>query len=351
MKMNISKYRTVAGFRNPATWAAVAFFVVLLPLGFMFVESITRPRRILDEHASVKSSAPMSDQTPVSEGIRGETNFRSLGRLEIHPENPAAAGKLWSPDQNQEAETVSQSEHRLDTPDDSEEDFQYRPLSVIVDPGKREDVPGNDDFVSIFLGSNGDAAKTGSIAAVIQTDRDTEPGPGHSGRDSQPLPSLENEKIPGPTANRTPVAIVRRGVLESHEAPDRAESAKPAPHPQPSVRERVEVTIIRPRKTIVKQNDEVIGRCRTEKGFAIVLVKPCHVGAYWWVQQSVPRQTGYFRARIQFGNDSTPSGSRFRVVVAFVPEGMEIPDAGTQFRELPLELKLSQNLEFTLKRD
>jgi hypothetical protein len=110
------------------------------------------------------------------------------------------------------------------------------------------------------------------------------------------------------------------------------------------------VTIIRPRKEIVHQHEEIIGKFRGSKGVAITLVKPAHVGASWWVQEALPRQSTYFRARAQFGNAKTVEGSRFKVVVAFLPKDMEIPETGTQMQDLPPEFLLSQELEFTLKR-
>ena len=47
---------------------------------------------------------------------------------------------------------------------------------------------------------------------------------------------------------------------------------------------------------------------------------------------------------------TTSFGSRFKVVVAFLPDDVDIPDTGTQYREIPKEFRLSQELEFTLRR-
>ncbi|MBC8289301.1 MAG: hypothetical protein H8E37_03190 [Planctomycetes bacterium] len=116
--------------------------------------------------------------------------------------------------------------------------------------------------------------------------------------------------------------------------------------------DRLAITVIRPKKNLVAPRDEIIGRCRDKaaKGYAITLVKSAQVGASWWVQESLPRKWTYFRARAQFGNAKTTDGARFKVVVAFLPDDADIPDTGTQFREIPREFRLSQELEFTLRR-
>lgn len=116
--------------------------------------------------------------------------------------------------------------------------------------------------------------------------------------------------------------------------------------------DRLAITVIRPKQNLVLPQDEIIGRCRDKaaKGYAITLVKSTQVGASWWVQESLPRKWTYFRARARFGNAKTENGSRFRVVVAFLPDDVDIPDTGTQYREIPKEFRLSQELEFTLRR-
>jgi len=317
----------------------------------MVVESATRLRRAVEGEVSGNTPDSKTGQTAVSDDTLFEARSDVTEVVAGSGGNSSVSGEPWKSDREPETDPVPYSSRRLANRVDARRDYQRDGLSVADYFGGRGDTLSRDEIVKTFLGSNGDAAKTGSIAAVIDAGRAGNPASEQVVLNSQPQLPAEEVQLPGPAASRIAVAGVGQSVPENQHGLTRTEPTIPAADPAAPQHERVDVTIIRPRKSIVEQNDEVIGRCRTEKGFAIVLVKACHVGAYWWVQQSVPRQTGYFRARTQFGNDDTPGGSRFRVVVAFVPDGMEIPDAGTQYRELPLALKLSQNLEFTLQRD
>lgn len=70
----------------------------------------------------------------------------------------------------------------------------------------------------------------------------------------------------------------------------------------------------------------------------------------WWVQGVIQRQGAYVRGRAQFGNRATVDGSRFNVVVAFVEDIDDVPEAGTQVAEIPEGTLLSQELEFTLRK-
>lgn len=128
--------------------------------------------------------------------------------------------------------------------------------------------------------------------------------------------------------------------------------AKGPPQVIADAEDRLAITVIRPKKNLVLPQDEIIGRCRDKAatGYAITLVKSAQVGASWWVQESLPRKWTYFRAKARFGNAKTEDGSRFKVVVAFLPDDVDIPDTGTQYREIPKEFRLSQELEFTLRR-
>jgi len=113
-----------------------------------------------------------------------------------------------------------------------------------------------------------------------------------------------------------------------------------------AVKDRLTITVIRPKGNLVLPQDEIIGRCRDKAatGYAITLVKPAQVGASWWVQESLPRKWTYFRAKARFGNAKTEDGSRFKVVVAFLPDDVDNPDTGTQYREIPREFRLSEEL-------
>jgi len=116
-------------------------------------------------------------------------------------------------------------------------------------------------------------------------------------------------------------------------------------------RERTQVTVLRPKGEVVKSIDEIIFRCRTRaKLFPFVLVRSRQKSAPWWVQNDTLRQGTYVRGRAQFGNRNTIDGSRFSVVVAFVEDIDDVPEPGTQMAEIPEEILISQELEFTLRK-
>jgi hypothetical protein len=116
-------------------------------------------------------------------------------------------------------------------------------------------------------------------------------------------------------------------------------------------RERTEVTLLRPKGEVVKSIDDVIFRCKTrEKLFPFVLVRSRQKSAPWWVQNDTLRQGTYVRGRAQFGNRATLDGSRFSVLVAFVEDIEDVPEPGTQMAEIPEDILISQELEFTLRK-
>jgi hypothetical protein len=116
-------------------------------------------------------------------------------------------------------------------------------------------------------------------------------------------------------------------------------------------RERTQVTVLRPKGEVVKSIDEIIFRCKTRaKLFPFVLVRSRQKSAPWWVQNDTLRQGTYVRGRAQFGNRNTIDGSRFSVVVAFVEDIDDVPEPGTQIAEIPEDILISQELEFTLRK-
>jgi len=116
-------------------------------------------------------------------------------------------------------------------------------------------------------------------------------------------------------------------------------------------RERTEVTLLRPKGEVVKPIDDVIFRCKTrQKLFPFVLVRSRQKSAPWWVQNDTLRQGTYVRGRAQFGNRATLDGSRFAVIVAFVEDIEDVPEPGTQMAEIPEDILISQELEFTLRK-
>jgi hypothetical protein len=68
------------------------------------------------------------------------------------------------------------------------------------------------------------------------------------------------------------------------------------------------------------------------------------------VQNDTLWQGSYVRGRAQFGNRNTTEGSRFTVVVAFVENIEDVPEPGTQIAEIPEDVLISQELEFTLRK-
>jgi hypothetical protein len=116
-------------------------------------------------------------------------------------------------------------------------------------------------------------------------------------------------------------------------------------------RERTQVTLLRPRGQVVKSIDQIIFRCRTQpKLFPFVLVRSRQKSAPWWVQNNTLRQGTYVQGRAQFGNRNTVDGSRFSVVVAFVEDIEAVPEPGTQMAEIPEDILISQELEFTMRK-
>lgn len=86
----------------------------------------------------------------------------------------------------------------------------------------------------------------------------------------------------------------------------------------PSVRaeETPPVTILSPKgKDNVERFFELTGKVLT-RGWPVVLIRVDQPDSPWWVQAPVQATTpGSFSAPVRFGNDETPSGREFRVVV------------------------------------
>ncbi|MFT5326082.1 MAG: hypothetical protein ACI8P0_003956 [Planctomycetaceae bacterium] len=132
---------------------------------------------------------------------------------------------------------------------------------------------------------------------------------------------------------------------------DSPESSVKDDEDKEDTRERTQVTLLRPKGEVVKSVDDVIFRCKTrEKLFPFVLVRSRQKSAPWWVQNDTLRQGTYVRGRAQFGNRATLDGSRFSVLVAFVEDIEDVPEPGTQMAEIPEDILISQELEFTLRK-
>jgi hypothetical protein len=132
---------------------------------------------------------------------------------------------------------------------------------------------------------------------------------------------------------------------------DSPESSMKDDKEKEDTRERTQVTLLRPKGEVVKSIEEIIFRCRTQtKLFPYVLVRSRQKSAPWWVQNDTLWQGSYVRGRAQFGNRNTTEGSRFTVVVAFVENIEDVPEPGTQIAEIPEDVLISQELEFTLRK-
>jgi hypothetical protein len=87
----------------------------------------------------------------------------------------------------------------------------------------------------------------------------------------------------------------------------------------------------------VTQYEDLQGRLNT-RGWPIVLIKPPS-GEAWWVQSPVDEVTkGSFITPVQFGIESTPQGTEFRVAIVVVrskKEAYEKYPAGTRLKSLP----------------
>lgn len=322
--------------RNLTIWVSGAMCVVLLPLLFITLEGLTRPQRLsaariadLDEESTPRPTDAKSQPAPVK--------FSAAEVLEIPQESarPSTVGSTeeW-PTQ------PSRSEQTQFAARETEIEFTNWFISDIGYFGGATDSLKGEDLVANVLPppqnpkALSDAAGVGAAgdSGTPEAPHEVVPVPPHSKKVEAHGGAVASMTGKGPSE-------VQGAAADKNEDKEKVEE-----------RERIEVTIIRPRKEIVKQHEEIIGRCRASNGTAITLVKPAHVGDSWWVQETLPRQATYFRARAQFGNAKTVEGSRFKVVVAFLPEDSDIPETGTQFLELPAEFLLSQELEFTLKR-
>lgn len=82
----------------------------------------------------------------------------------------------------------------------------------------------------------------------------------------------------------------------------------------------------------VEQHSEIDGQISIIEGYPVVFVKPS--GNSWWVQDPATVTDGAFSARLNVGNETTPAGTKFHIVVTvarsksealkFQP-GMELP--------------------------
>ncbi|MDA1051484.1 MAG: hypothetical protein O3C40_13530 [Planctomycetota bacterium] len=102
----------------------------------------------------------------------------------------------------------------------------------------------------------------------------------------------------------------------------------------------------------VKRITEMIGRV-PEALRPIVLVRVDDSGGLWWVQDPVVMgKGGYFKSTVHFGNDNTPDGTKFRMVVVTPRSGQEaaVLKTGNSLADLPNGIPRSKEVIVQLER-
>jgi len=94
----------------------------------------------------------------------------------------------------------------------------------------------------------------------------------------------------------------------------------------------------------VQRFEELVGRMESNDT-PVVLIRPEGAGGQWWVQDNVVFGEGkYFKTKLRFGNDTTPTGTRFLVLVVSPKPGPEALAlrAGEALAELPSGIRRSE---------
>lgn len=102
----------------------------------------------------------------------------------------------------------------------------------------------------------------------------------------------------------------------------------------------------------VKRVTDLIGRV-PEGLRPIVLVRVDDSGGLWWVQDPVAMgKGGYFKSAVRFGNDKTPDGTKFRLVVVTPRSGQEASalKPGMSLADLPNGIPRSKLVTVELER-
>lgn len=102
--------------------------------------------------------------------------------------------------------------------------------------------------------------------------------------------------------------------------------------------------LLRPKqKEKVENRTEVTGKVLMP-GYPVVLVRDDQPGGLWWAQEwAESTSPNHFKAAVRIGNEKTPNGTRFQIVVLMVPQ---VDDAkkfepGISLKELPANLARS----------
>lgn len=181
------------------------------------------------------------------------------------------------------------------------------------------------------------------IAAVDIAAMTPEPMPPESGL------SDEDEKFAAAfdklVAENGQVKLANGVVVVEKDSAEKDKKAKPEDNLK-----RVIVTYVRPKDKTVHPTEAIIGKT-SARGTPVFLVRPREAGSPWWVQESAVKQGIYFRAAARFGNANSPDGSIFTFVIAFVPKPEDVPELGSQIKNLPVEWSYSPEVIYTLKRN
>lgn len=109
---------------------------------------------------------------------------------------------------------------------------------------------------------------------------------------------------------------------------------------------RAAISVAAPPGQLVERVQEV--ECDSPHGWPVVVVRDVAAGAEWWVQQPCRAVRGTrFVATSHFGNDKTPPGTRYQLVVLAMRDAEEANrfTVGSSFDQLPSETPHSEPVE------
>jgi hypothetical protein len=136
-------------------------------------------------------------------------------------------------------------------------------------------------------------------------------------------------------------------------------SGKPAATQEPKVdkgkqnQATKEVTIVSPKDgDKVDKLESLDGKLSVQDGWPVVLVQPQAGGQPWWVQSTVDQvDKGKFSASVQFGEDDTPAGTKFKICVVLAPskQAADKYKTGDRLASPPAGLPRSEIVSVTRK--